>query len=172
MIDQTVGMLTSTLGVMLGALAPMAPWLVPAVAALITLSVPMPGRGPGDRRRDPWRGFKYEPRRIALERAGGRCEGAEFIAWGRCEDPAVEVDHVYPWSRGGATVLSNAQALCKGHNRTKSSITPPWWYLFALEKRRRGYFPPDSDVRVSAAMNAAERASRAKAAAPRARRSR
>ena len=32
----------------------------------------------------------------------------------------------YPWSRGGPTVLSNGQALCREHNRSKSNLRPPW----------------------------------------------
>jgi len=37
---------------------------------------------------------------------------------------------------------------------------PPWWYVLALEKRRRAYFPDGADVRVSAVMNKAELAVR------------
>jgi hypothetical protein len=40
-------------------------------------------------------------------------------------------------------------------------MKPPWWYVLALEHRRRSYFPPGNDVRVSAAMSAAELAAHA-----------
>ncbi len=139
------------------------PLLVTAAGILVLLIVlmsPMPGRGPRGRRRDQWRSFKFEARRIVLQRAGGACEAAAFIVWGRCGDPAVEVDHVYPWSKGGPTVVSNGQALCRGHNRSKSNLTPPWWYIRGLERRRSAYFPASEDVRVFAVMNADERAAR------------
>jgi len=153
--------LQSAFSALLAGVAPVLPWLGPALVVLIVLLAPLPGRGPGLAERDPWRGFRYAPRRRALERAGGRCEAPGFIVWGRCEAPAAEVDHVYPWSRGGATVLSNAQALCAGHNRAKSSLRPPWWYVLGLERRRRGYFPDGEEVRVSGAMTAEDRAARA-----------
>ncbi len=33
----------------------------------------------------------------------------------------MDADHVSPWSRGGATVASNCQMLCKRHNRAKGN---------------------------------------------------
>ncbi|WP_217995891.1 HNH endonuclease [Kribbia dieselivorans] len=83
------------------------------------------------------------------------------MAWGRCPAAAVEVDHVYPWSKGGATIVSNGQALCRRHNQAKRNVTPPWWYVLSLERRRRGYFPEGANVRVSAAMSRREREARA-----------
>ncbi|WP_414689498.1 HNH endonuclease [Nocardioides sp.] len=98
---------------------------------------------------------------MVLVRAGGRCEGPLFLVVGRCREEAKEVDHIYPWSKGGPTVVSNGQALCRGHNRRKSNARPPWWYVLALERRRAGYCPPGVDVRVRARMSADERAARA-----------
>lgn len=46
-----------------------------------------------------------------------------------------------PLVEGGATVVSNGQALCKCHNRSKSNLTPPWWYVVSLERRRQKYYP-------------------------------
>lgn len=142
-------------------------WLIPLLMLVAVLRIPMLGRGPNSSRRDPWRGFKFAPRRAALERANGRCEAPVFLAWGRCDAPAVEVDHVVPWSRGGPTVLSNAQALCKHHNRSKGALVPPWWYVLGLERRRRAYFPDGSSVRVLAVMAEDERAARERPRAPR-----
>ena len=95
-----------------------------------------------------------------MERAARRCESAAFMAWGRCGSPATEVDHVFPWSRGGPTVESNGQALCRGHNRSKGAMRPPWWYVLGLERRRRSYFPAGADVRVFAVMSDDDRAAR------------
>ena len=142
-------------------------WLLPGAAVLAVIAFPMPRRGPSSSVRDVWRGFKYAPRQSVLSRAGGRCEGAAFVAWGRCSSPAVQVDHVFPWSRGGPTVVSNGQALCTRHNRSKGATTPPWWYVLSLERRRRRYFPDGADVRVFAVMTREESAARAITAASR-----
>lgn len=135
--------------------------IVALVTAVVVLGAPLPGRGPklflG---RDPWRTFRFQARRTVMSRAGGRCEGALFFAWGRCGQPAVEANHVYPWSRGGPTVVANGQALCRDHNRRKSNLRPPWWYVQALERRRQGYFDESDQVRVLARYSAEDRAVR------------
>ena len=140
------------------------PYLLGLLALLtlgLLLAAPIPGRGPGwPARRDPWRVFRFDARRQVLARAGGRCEAATFLIWRRCPGEASEADHIYPWSKGGATVICNGQALCSPHNKAKSNRTPPWWYLLGLERRRRNYFPSGSDVRVRAAMSSADRAAR------------
>lgn len=141
--------------------------LIPLAIAVAVLIAPLPGRGPRSRRRDPWRTFKFDARRAVMARAGGRCEGALLVLVGRCDRPAVEADHVYPWSKGGATLVANGQALCAGHNRRKSNMTPPWWYVLVLERRRRSYFPPGADVRVSGALSKSQRASHAPTKRPR-----
>lgn len=147
---------------LLSGVRPLLPLFAVLLAVAVVLGAPLPRRGPGwFARRDPWRGFKYEARRIVLSRAGGRCEAAAFIAWGRCRQIADQVDHVYPWSKGGATIVSNGQALCAHHNRSKASRTPPWWYVLSLERRRRCYFPESADVRVRGSMTEADRALRA-----------
>jgi hypothetical protein len=146
---------------LLDGLRPALPWLIALGVAFVVLTFPLPGRGPGPlSSRDPWRTFKYGARRAVMARAGDRCEGALLIAWVRCRDSAEDADHIYPWSRRGATVVSNGQALCRRHNRSKSSMTPPWWYVLTLERRRRGYFPVGADVRVQAGMSKADRSSR------------
>ena len=149
------------LGALISGIRPELPLLAAVFTLLVLLRFPMPGRGPGAQRRDAWRSFKGEARRMVFARAGGRCEATELLAWGRCRAPAVEVDHVYPWSKGGATVVSNGQALCHHHNRAKAGLTPAWWYIASLERRRRRYFPAGEDVRVFAKMGEADRALRA-----------
>lgn len=142
-------------------LRPLLPMLVLLVVLALVIACPLPGRGPGPfARRDPWRTYKYDARRAVLARAGHRCEGSVFLGWGRCSRDAEEVDHIYPWSRGGATVVSNGQALCRNHNRRKSNLTPPWWYVLSLERRRRTYVPTGYPIRVSASMTAPDRALR------------
>lgn len=146
---------------LLTGLRPLLPLFALVLILAIVVGAPLPGRGPGwFARRDPWRGYKYDARRVVLSRAGSRCEAAAFIAWGRCRQTADQVDHVYPWSKGGATVVSNGQALCAHLNRSKASRTPAWWYVLSLERRRRSYFPADADVRVRGSMTAADRATR------------
>ena len=148
------------LDALISGIRPELPLLLSVLALLVLLRFPMPGRGPGIQRRDVWRSFKGEARRIVFARAGGRCEATAFLVWGRCRAAAVEVDHVYPWSKGGATIVSNGQALCRHHNRSKASWTPAWWYIVPLERRRRRYFPSGEDVRVFARMTEADRAIR------------
>ena len=129
---------------------PLVPWLVPLLVLVAVATWPMPGRGPRSSRRDEYRSFKFENRRIVMARANGRCEAATFFIWARCRDKATEVDHIYPWSKGGPTIPSNGQALCHSHNRAKSNTTPAWWYVLGLERRRRTYVEDPSLVRVSA----------------------
>lgn len=153
MTDFVIG---SMLAPRLDTAGPVLPVVTPVGVTLAFLCCPMPGRGPRMLQgRDPWRGFRFATRRVVMERAGGRCEGALFFAWGRCRAAATDVDHVYPWSRGGPTVVGNGQALCRDHNRRKSNVRPPWWYVRALERRRTGYVPGGAEARVSARLDAA-----------------
>lgn len=138
-------------------IGPMLPQLCLIFLALLVLTGPIPGTGPRRfQRRDPWRLFKGDARRAVMARAGSRCEGSIFLIWGRCPDEATEVDHVYPWSRGGPTIAGNGQALCRGHNRSKAAMRPPWWYVLTLEHRRRSYFPPGIAVHVNGRISADE----------------
>jgi hypothetical protein len=138
-------------------IAPVLPQLSLILLTVLVLTCPIPGRGPRLlQRQDPWRLFKGEARRTVMARAGGRCEGSIFLAWGRCGDDASDADHVYPWSRSGPTIPSNGQALCRGHNRNKAAMRPPWWYVLTLERRRRKYFPSDIEVRVNARISTAD----------------
>lgn len=139
------------LATMLGTIRPMLPPLLGILGALFLLIAPLPGRGPRlIQKHDPWRRFKGDARRQVMSRAGNQCEGSVFFGWGRCSEPAAEVDHIYPWSRGGPTLPSNGQALCTSHNRRKGAMRPAWWYVLSLERRRRSYFPPSADLRVTA----------------------
>ncbi len=144
------------------AIMPLLPIIIPIILLIMILVLPLPGRGPGVQKRDVWRGFKFEARRMVLTRAANQCEAPLLFGWGRCRRVADEVDHIYPWSKGGATIVSNGQALCKLHNRKKSNLTPPWWYVVGLERRRRTYYPTGTSVRISAKMGLDDRAGRAR----------
>lgn len=98
--------------------------------------------------RDPQRLFTAAQRREMLDRSGGRCEHNPLIG-GRCRAVANAGDHIYPWSKGGLTILSNGQMLCRRHNSQKSNHIPSRFYIHRLEVRRRHYFPAGVDPKVS-----------------------
>ncbi|GAB3161689.1 hypothetical protein GCM10027059_12500 [Myceligenerans halotolerans] len=98
------------------------------------------------RARDPRRDYPGPVRREAFGRAGGRCEYTS-IPGVRCRRAAEHADHLHPWSRGGATTLANAVASCARHNLVKSDRILAPSVIWALQQRRRRYFPPGADVR-------------------------
>lgn len=98
--------------------------------------------------RDPQRAFSEAQRRAIFARAGNRCEHVSTLGL-RCKARPSHADHVHPWSKGGATTLANAQALCARHNLQKGSREPSSWYLRRLERRRRSYFPPGEPAHVA-----------------------
>ena len=63
------------------------------------------------------RSFSRSQKLELFMQSGGECQ--------RCNCSitvdSFEADHVIPWSKGGKTVISNGQALCKPCNRSKSS---------------------------------------------------
>ena len=95
---------------------------------------------------DERRMFSGWQKQEAKRRAGGRCEHSRLGF--RCHSPGEHADHIYPWSKGGATEMSNCQSLCATHNLRKSNSIPSHWYIFRLEKRRRRYFPDGTSPRV------------------------
>ena len=65
------------------------------------------------------RAFTDNMKREAYERQSGFCPA--------CDEPKqkfdiseMEADHITPWSKGGKTIATNCQMLCKPHNRIKS----------------------------------------------------
>lgn len=65
------------------------------------------------------RAFTDNMKREAYEKQKGLCPA--------CDEPKqkfdlseMEADHITPWSKGGKTIVSNCQLLCKPHNRIKS----------------------------------------------------
>lgn len=121
--------------------------LIPIAIALLTGVVLASPAGGACELRDPRRGFTVAERRAAFERAGHRCEH-KSILWHRCTNTPTQGDHIFPWSRGGRTAMSNQQALCPFHNSRKSGSVPTRMYILRLEWRRRSYFPDGAPSRV------------------------
>ena len=65
------------------------------------------------------RNVNWRLRALVLMRDGARCQlcGAEAR-----EGAKLHVDHIVPWSKGGATVLSNLRVLCHVCNIGKSDV--------------------------------------------------
>jgi hypothetical protein len=71
---------------------------------------------------DPQRNFSKDVKDELYARSN-RC--AHVDASGACctetNYSKLEVDHITPWSKGGRTILANAQLLCKHHNTSKGN---------------------------------------------------
>lgn len=97
---------------------------------------------------DPQRMYTPEQRKEMFARAGGQCEYTGLLPWTRCRKPAEHADHLFPWSRGGATTLANGVASCARHNTSKGAKVLPAWQVRALVRRRRRYYPAGVDTAV------------------------
>ena len=78
------------------------------------------------------RTFDARQRRILAWVAGGKCRQC-----GKSINDGFHADHVVPFSKGGATITQNGQALCAACNLKKGSkvqtkLRP--WQLEALNK--------------------------------------
>ena len=90
-----------------------------ALAALVLVAGPLwwlgrSGRPARQRRGRTRRVWTDDERRFILERDGWQC------VWCGSTDE-LEIDHVIPFSRGGACSVDNAQVLCGPHNREKGA---------------------------------------------------
>lgn len=97
--------------------------------------------------RDPQRLFTVAQRSLGRDLAGGRCEHANLLGV-RCHRPGAHGDHIYPWSKGGATIQSNFAWLCAAHNLSKGARVPSALQIRALQRRRRRYYPDGVPVRI------------------------
>ncbi len=86
-------------------------------------------------KKDGKRAFSPAQRAQIFEACGGRCEYPRFLL-GRCRRKATQADHIYPWSKGGATAVENGSGLCGMHNRLKSNKIPSRSYVRRLAKSR------------------------------------
>lgn len=117
------------------------------VGAVIVVVALLASRGGGSEDKDPKRAFTANERTKGFSRAGNRCE--HFNIFGiRCSSTPSHGDHHYPYSRGGATIMSNFVALCSTHNLRKGSRVPSRFYTNRLEHRRRSYFPPGEPTEI------------------------
>lgn len=57
--------------------------------------------------------YKRSPRCSHIDANGIRCTESSYNK--------LEVDHITPWSKGGRTVIGNAQLMCKSHNTSKGN---------------------------------------------------
>jgi hypothetical protein len=102
------------------------------------------------RKRDPQRWFDSSQRYLVRSRVG-RCEyGQPFRPWRRCPGRVEQIDHFYPWARGGATAISNAVGACIRHNQGKGGTMPSSATRWLIARRRRDYWPT-SNTRVPGA---------------------
>lgn len=115
--------------------------LLLALKLLTSLRLADPRNGPEGWRDQP-RTFPDRDREWINRCAGGRCEHRTLGVF-RCRAEITDLDHHYPWSKGGATVRGNLVGLCKKHNLRKTNHIPTrldtWW----LKRARRRYFPAD-----------------------------
>lgn len=110
--------------------------LAAVLALALLLKLAVSGRAAP---KDPTRMFSQAQRLEGFARAGGICEldGAWFI---RCRKPAHHGDHWYPWSKGGATSMTNFVAACVRCNTSKGAKLPGFFATQRIEARRRRYF--------------------------------
>jgi 5-methylcytosine-specific restriction endonuclease McrA len=120
--------------------------IVYVVAGVIVLAFLL-SRSRGSVAKDPKRIFTVNERLAGFARAGNRCEHFNIFGM-RCRRTASHGDHHYPYSRGGATTMSNFTALCASHNLRKGSRVPSRLYTNRLERRRSSYFPPGESTSI------------------------
>ena len=89
---------------------------------------------------DPTRMYTKNQRNDGFTRATNRCELDGFL-WFRCRRPAEHGDHFFPWSKGGATSMSNFVAACGFCNMSKGAKQPSRSLGRRIRNRRRRYFP-------------------------------
>ena len=85
--------------------------LVATAVALWAMRRRAPARRPRARKRRVW---TDEERRFILDRDGWRCVNCGA-------DDQLEIDHVIPFSRGGACSVENACVLCRSCNARKGA---------------------------------------------------
>ena len=114
-------------------------WMFLAIGAVVLLTIVVRKiRATFPVQKDPQRLFTNAQRQSAFARAGNRCEAKPLLR-ARCRRIPNAGDHIYPHSRGGATVDTNLAALCSVCNLRKSARIPSRGYRRRLAKRRMRY---------------------------------
>lgn len=116
-------------------------WLpLVAIAGIIILLAVVALRSASRDARDPRRMFTAQERAAGFARAGNQCEFARWVFF-RCTRTAAHGDHFIPWSKGGATSMTNFVAACVTCNTTKGAHMPSRLDRNLMAARRRRYFP-------------------------------
>lgn len=127
-------------------------WARPALAALAVLAALLvvrallrwPMRKPDNPfDRDPRRLFTDSDRAWIDSCCQGRCEHRCLFGLFRCRYKAQQLDHWYPYAKGGATSRRNLVDLCARHNNRKSDHVPTRLQTAMLAHARLKYFPPE-----------------------------
>lgn len=115
--------------------------LLGSLLVLLILRIPT-GRPDNPFDTDPQRLFTDRDREWINSCTQRRCEHRKWFGLARCKYKGEQLDHWYPWSKGGATSRHNLVNLCAKHNRRKSDHVPYWWQTRLLARARMNYFPP------------------------------
>lgn len=115
--------------------------IVVVVVAMAVLVACWPMRKPDNPfDRDPRRLFSDADREFITQCTGNQCEH-RMCGLIRCPRMGEQMDHHYPWSRGGATSRRNLVWLCAKHNRRKSDRVPSRLSTWLLVRARESYWP-------------------------------
>lgn len=117
---------------------------VPLTAVMLLTRIRMPNphnEWDSDDGRDPRRLFTDADRRWIAKATDNRCENRRLFALVRCWRKAQQLDHWYPYAKGGATSRRNLDYMCAKCNNRKSDHTPTLWMTFMLKLARRRYWP-------------------------------
>jgi 5-methylcytosine-specific restriction endonuclease McrA len=81
-------------------------------------------------------GFSSSTKKIALERAGGRCECCLK------KSDRLHVEHIKPLSQGGSNELSNAQVFCLSCHNEKHEVQDGYSpaEVYRWEAFQKGFF--------------------------------
>lgn len=116
--------------------------VVLAVCAVLWLLARWPMRSPDNPfDRDPRRRFTSADRDWIRSCTQDRCEHRMLFGLLRCPRVGEQLDHHYPWSRGGATSRRNLVWLCARHNNRKSDRVPSRLSTWLLVRARARYWP-------------------------------
>lgn len=117
--------------------------LVAAAVFAVWLAFNLPMRAPRDVEwRDTRRAFTDSDREWIDTACQHRCENRFLFGLLRCRRRAEQLDHWWPWAKGGPTVRRNLVDLCAKCNRRKSARTPTRFATWMLYRARLRYFPP------------------------------